>query len=180
MEDYQNYNRNLLANFFLNNQTYDVTNITTGIYIDVLHSLENIYNFTTCLYKRKDSGWGSPKMLPNGTVVGTGMIENILDGSADFGWAGFSVTESRSKHLDFLPVLNSWYAGLFIPRNNSNFKDIDWTIYIELFTIELWGTLLSTALTFAALAYALEWAYFQKRPVCIETFFKKTIVAFDI
>ena len=142
--------------------------------------MENVYNFTARLYKRNDGGWGSPKKLQNGSVVGTGIIENILDGSADFGWAGFSVTESRSKHLDFLPILNSWYAGLFIPRNNSNFKDIDWTIYIELFTIELWGTLLSAALIFAALAYALEWAYFQKRPVRIETFINHNSILYQI
>ena len=55
--------------YFPNNETYDMTEVASGVYIDVLHSVERILNFSTKLYKRKDGKWGVPKKLDNGTVV---------------------------------------------------------------------------------------------------------------
>ena len=37
--------------YFHENETYDMTDISTGIYIDVLHSIEKMFNFTTKLYR---------------------------------------------------------------------------------------------------------------------------------
>ena len=51
------------AKFFSNNDTYDMTNVVSGYFIDILHSLEKHYNFTTKLFKRKDGQWGMPKTL---------------------------------------------------------------------------------------------------------------------
>ena len=51
------------ATFFPGNQTYDVTGIVSGVYIDILHSVEALLNFTTKLYLRKDRKWGIPSKL---------------------------------------------------------------------------------------------------------------------
>ena len=152
------------ANYFENNQTYDVTDLASGTYINLLKSLENLYNFTTRLYKRKDDGWGSPRRLQNGTVVASGMVRDILDGSVGFGWTGFSLTVNRSQFLDFLPVINAFSASIFIP-NEDNFQDIDWTVYVYSFSMQLWGIILSIAFIFALFTYISEWTSFKKRPV---------------
>ena len=152
------------ANYFENNQTYDVTDFASGKYINMLKSLENVFNFTTRLYKRKDGEWGSPRRLRNGTVAASGMVRNILDGSVGFAWAGFSLTINRSQYLDFLPVTDGFSAGIFIP-NEDKFQDIDWTVYVYSFSIQLWGILLGMALIFALFAYISEWTSFKKRPV---------------
>ena len=57
------------ATYFPNNDTYDMTNIVDGIYIDMLNSMEKVLNFSTKLYKRKDGQWTPPKTLPNGTII---------------------------------------------------------------------------------------------------------------
>ena len=126
--------------------------------------MENLYNFTTRLYKRKDDGWGSPRRLQNGTVVASGMVRDILDGSVGFGWTGFSLTVNRSQFLDFLPVINAFSASIFIP-NEDNFQDIDWTVYVYSFSMQLWGIILSIAFIFALFTYISEWTSFKKRPV---------------
>ena len=57
------------ATYFPNNDTYDMTNIVDGIYIDMLNSMEKVLNFSTKLYKRKDGQWTPPKNLSDGTIV---------------------------------------------------------------------------------------------------------------
>ena len=155
------------AIYFPNNQTYDVTDFIEGFSIDLLHSLEKLFNFSTRLYKRKDGLWGLSEKLQNGTFIPTGMLENLNDGSADFGWSGFSMTEGRLRHVDFLPMITNYYASVFLPRK-SEIQDIDWQLYFRSFSRELWGTLLCTAFTFAVSIYIMEWKVF-KRPVCKHT-----------
>ena len=72
-----------IASYLPNNQTYDVTNIVKGSGVDLLHSLENLLNFTTRLYKRKDGKWGMPKTLPNGTTILNGMIKSITESKSN-------------------------------------------------------------------------------------------------
>ena len=55
--------------YFSNNQTYLMTNICKGVFIDVLNLLQERYNFSTELYKRKDGAWGVSEQLPNGTYI---------------------------------------------------------------------------------------------------------------
>ena len=153
------------ANYFPNNQTYDVTNIVKGSGVDLLHSLENLLNFTTRLYKRKDGKWGLSKKIENGTYIPTGMLENLNDGSADFGWAGLSMTVGRLRHVDYLPVIINYYASIFISRN-LEIQDIDWQLFLKSYSNELWGTLICAALIFSVLIYIMEWGYLNKRPVC--------------
>ena len=153
------------VNYFPNNQTYDVTNIIEGSTIDLLHSLEKFFNFSTRIYKRKDGKWGSSTKLENGTYVPTtGMLENLYDGTADFGWSSFSMTKGRLHIVDYLPIITDFYASIFIPMK-SEVQDIDWMLYFRSFSKELWGTVLFTAFIFAMVIYIMEWIFY-KRPVC--------------
>ena len=70
--------------FFEKNNTFEITNMVEGIFIDVLHSLEQRFNFSTKLYIRKDRKWGAPEAFPNGTIVVDGMIENLIEGNFNF------------------------------------------------------------------------------------------------
>ena len=71
--------------YFPKNETYDVTDVSRGLYIDVLKSLGSSLNFSIKLYQRKDGVWGLPKKLPNGKIYTGGMLQNILDGDVQFG-----------------------------------------------------------------------------------------------
>ena len=61
------------APYFPNNQTYLVNGYTYGKYNDVLETLQSQLNFTTDLYKRKETAWGYIYPQPNGTYIGTGI-----------------------------------------------------------------------------------------------------------
>ena len=124
------------ATYFSNNGTYDVTQFVNGSYVDILNHLEKSLNFSTTLYKRKDGKWGLSEKLENGTFIPTGMLENLNDGSADFGWSGFSMTEGRLRHVDFLPMITNYYASVFLPRK-SEIQDIDWQLYFRSFSKDL-------------------------------------------
>ena len=78
------------AEFFSENQTYDMTEVVDGYFIDSLHSIERVYNFSTKLYKRRDGGWGMPQKLVYGGYRPTGMLQNLYEGSAEFVWAPLS------------------------------------------------------------------------------------------
>ena len=116
------------AKYFPNNETYEMTNLVYGIYIDVLHSMEKTLNFSTSLYRRKDGSWGTPKPFPNGTVVLKGMMKTVNEGSVDFIWTSLSILLSRWPYVgnvyhngkrlkvDFAPnngtLANNLYSGL--------------------------------------------------------------------
>ena len=77
----QSKNWKSLLPFFEKNNTFEITNMVEGIFIDVLHSLEQRFNFTTKLYIRKDRKWGAPEAFPNGTIAVDGMIQNLMEGN---------------------------------------------------------------------------------------------------
>jgi hypothetical protein len=74
------YKRNyILAMFFPENKTYDVTGLTNGLYKEVLTILETELNFTTRQYKRQDGAWG---LVTVDTSTGT-LLSTV--------WSGFSL-----------------------------------------------------------------------------------------
>ena len=66
------------APYFPNNQTYLVNGYTYGKYNDVLETLQSQLNFTTDLYKRKETAWGYIYPQPNGTYIGTGIKKTFF------------------------------------------------------------------------------------------------------
>ena len=150
--------------YFPNNKTYDITYIVNGYFMDALHSLEKKYNFTMKLYKRKDAGWGMPQTLSNGSIVATGMLQNINDGSAEFIWAPMAIKLERTLIVDFLPIMDRATAAIYIPATG-NFTDIDWTIFTAPFTKQLWQGLFISSALIAICFYLMECILSSDRPV---------------
>ena len=89
-----------VTKFFPNNDTYEMSyDIISGIYIELLYSIEKSLNFSTKLYKRKDGRWGTPKILHNGTVVIEGMVKSLYEGSVDIIWTSLYMTLARAKYI---------------------------------------------------------------------------------
>ena len=68
------------AEFDLKSQTYDVTKFTQGLYYDMFLILQETFNFTASLHKRKDGKWGPLTIFPNGTIVAAGIVESVISG----------------------------------------------------------------------------------------------------
>ena len=150
------------APYYSNKQVYDLTNVATGVYIDVLHSLEKNYNFSTKFYHRKDGKWGSG-ILANGTIGAEGMLLNLVEGSADM-VTPFSMILTRSEFIDFGPAITPEYLALYIPKD-TKLEHIDWMNFVDPFTWKLWISLFSTACIFAICTYIMEWSHLNNRPV---------------
>ena len=146
------------ATYFPQNETYDVTELVNGgIYIDVLHTLEKQYNFTTKLYVRKDGLWGVPHKLLNGTlVIPEGMVKDLVEGSVDLIATSLAKLETRLLVIDYLPILTEEYAAIFIPLGDG-VEGLDWTVYHGPFSIALWFTIFTTALVMTIFLYIMEW-----------------------
>ena len=112
-----NYKEN--APFFKNNETYLVTGFTSGKFYDILISLQSRLNFTTNLYQRRDNGWGNVYPQANGSILATGMVEDVFHGRADLIVTGLSVLVSRALYIDFLRPIAPDHNGLFIPSGNT-------------------------------------------------------------
>ena len=138
------------ATYFPNNETFDMTDTAYGIYPDILHSIENAYNFTTKLYLRKDRVWGLPKILPNGTEVINGMIKSIAEDSADMIWASLYLNPERYRHLDYLPQMSQDFETIFLSKDYWE-HEVFWTLYLEPFSQEVWILIMVTSILNAIL-----------------------------
>ena len=155
------------VDYFSNNQTYDMTNIVSGVYIEVLHSLEKVLNFSTKLYMRKDRKWGMPQKLLNGTTILDGMLKSVVeDDSIDFIWSSFSMLPSRFPFVDFLPPLSKEYVGIFIP-NQDSVEKIQYNLFLEPFSMNVWVAILVTDMVIGCLIFAIQWLCTNKTLVII-------------
>ena len=153
---YIDFPNNLLKKsiYFSENDTYDLTNIASGVYIDVLSHLQNLLNFSTKLYKRKDGVWGMPKTLKNGTIILNGLLQSIVNGQADILSTSFSEIPDRIPFVDYLPPLSQSYAALYI--SNFDYEIVDWTVYLVPFSIRLWLVICSSAISFMIIIKLIE------------------------
>ena len=144
------------SNYFPENETYDITNIVSGSYIDALNHLEKSLNFSIKLYKRLDGIWGVPKTLPNGTMIFNGMMESLAESHVDMICASFSLIPSRYSYVDYLLPMTQSYPYLFIAKNNDI---IDWTVYLTPFSIRIWLIILASAITIIIIITVMEKQY---------------------
>ena len=165
------------SNYFPENETYDVTSIVSGGYIDVLHNLEKSLNFSTKIYKRKDGVWGVPKILPNGTIILDGMMKSITENHVDMICASLGQLQSRNSYVDFLVPMNLAYASLFI-ANHHKLDIIDWSVYLSPFSIKIWLIIIASAITFMIIIIIMDMQY--NREVVSYNFSAKNITAFFI
>ncbi len=119
------------AVFHASNETYDVTDWAEGLYFDILQTTAGHLNFTYKLYRRKDDVWGN--VINNKT---TGMLSNVVDGSADIIVQAFKINLARTSYLDYVPFITIDYASIFIKREQT--EEIDWMTFFQPFRWDLW------------------------------------------
>ena len=154
------------AQYFPNNDTYDLTGMVEGYFMKMLRQMEKTHNFTTKLYKRKDGSWGWPTKLPNGTIVLSGMIKDLWEGTADFAWVPFAIDLRRIPYVDFMPIIDRGHSGIFI--RNQNDQEFHWNLFLEMFSTELWCTIFMAALIISFTIFAMEFVW--ANPVCISQY----------
>ena len=107
------------APFIKNIDSYQIENFTYGVFNDVLKFLEQHYNFSTTLYKRKEAIWGQVHLMPNGSYIGTGIVGDVFHGRADIAVATLGITLARANHVDFLTPITKTIAAVYIPNLDS-------------------------------------------------------------
>ena len=140
------------APYFSNNETYEITGFTYGLFHDVLMTLQDRLNFTTVLYKRKKVSWGFINEK-NGSYEGIGIIGDIYYGKADIGVAPFSMIIERAIYIDYSPPISQEFQGIYIPISNN--EHITFDTYLAPFTVLLWITLAFIGVTFSILRFLL-------------------------
>ncbi len=112
-------------------------------------------NVSWVLYRREDNKWGS--LLPDGSF--NGMISSVVKGEADVVAASLTNMPQRQKGVDFLVgelinyntrlyvyftqvALGTESNGIFIRRAEVGENDLDWTVYVDPFTRDVWRMLL--------------------------------------
>ena len=153
------------SNYFPENETYDVTSIVSGSYINALKHLEKSLNFSTKLYKRKDGLFGMPKIFSNGTIILNGMMKSIVESHVDIICAAMGILPIRHAYVDFLVPMSQKVASLFI-ANNKNLAITDWTVYLTPFSIKLWLIIVASAITFMVIITILERQYNEDMVSC--------------
>jgi hypothetical protein len=98
--------------------------------------LEESLNFSTKLYKRKDSKWGG---LTRDGLGLEGMAGNLVDGSADLIVSSLAITAVRKQFIDYLPSMTVAITSLFIHQSND--EEVSWTTYLTPFAYDLWLSL---------------------------------------
>ena len=128
--------------YFKNNNTYDMTNVADGIFINILHSLEKSLNFSTKLYLRRDRKWGMPLTFPNGSFVLDGMIKSLVEVDAiDFIWTSLDIVPERIPYVDFLPAMAYDHGAIFI-QDHEKMYQIQFSLFLEPLTLKLWIAIL--------------------------------------
>ena len=133
---------------FSENETYLVNGYTSGIFQDVLDVLESQLNFSTLLYKRKTTYWGSFYHHLNGTVYGTGMMGDIFYKNADITVAPLGVTFERGSFVDFLPTVKHYYMELYISKDSQEHA-IDFHLLLSPFAQDSWILIILASLIIA-------------------------------
>ena len=153
--------------FFPNNNTYDVTtmvatNENKERFYMVLKWLETKFNFTAKVFLRKDMKYGSPKVLSNGSIVlGEGAFRDMFEGSVDFLLTTVIMTPERALFGTFLPPIYIKHDAIYIPFIDSN-EDLDWHVFVESFSTELWITVFLKCVIFSIFVYVIEWFHNYK------------------
>ena len=146
------------AKYFPVNETYDVTDHVSGTYISFLRLSQRMLNFTSKIYIRKDRVWGSALQFKNGTTQFTGMLQNVVEGNADFIWSVIARYQERNPYLDYLPNMNAYYGAIYLPRLEESY---DWSVFIAPFTADLWIAIVITSVITAILIIVLERIHFN-------------------
>ena len=101
------------------------------MYVDVLKTLKNDLNFTYTIKYPSDMSYG--QLLDNGSW--NGIVGELHKQNADIGLCDLSVTEQRSKVVDFTVGLYIASARMWmmIPK-----RSFSWTTFVAVFADDYW------------------------------------------
>ncbi|XP_037803358.1 probable glutamate receptor [Penaeus monodon] len=102
-----------------------------GILGKVFYTLSEVTNFTYDCHESLDKQWGA---VVNGKW--TGMIKEVLDGTADVAVAALSMTDQRYSVVDFLTGMISSSFKIVMKRPSNS--DYMWTVYTKQFEAGVW------------------------------------------
>ncbi|XP_047485456.1 glutamate receptor ionotropic, kainate glr-3-like isoform X2 [Penaeus chinensis] len=109
----------------------------SGILIEVLDSMAEIYNFTYTLKLPDDDQWGSLKK--DGSW--TGMVGEVYRGEQEMALGPTSITEEREKAIDFTVPFDYEPWDILIPQS---IQKIDFTAYLFPFSGVVWAATLAS------------------------------------
>ncbi len=138
--------------FFENNQTFDVTNIVTGLYVDLIKEMSEELNFTYSIYKRNDGVWGS---IVDGKP--TGMLLNLKNESIDLIVADFGMSLYRLPYTRYLPIVTPVHLSVVIKNNLP--EEVGFLTYTKPYRKRLWF-----AICICSIVLAIWLHMFNKRP----------------
>ena len=134
------------APYFPSNQTYDVTDLIQGKYLEILTILQNNLNFTTKIYSRMDDKWGVPIQHPNGSIsVPDGIIKDGMNGLADILLARLTIMYERYLAIDYLVPLETLTNGIFVNKDSIQ-ESLDFEVFQKPFDKWTWTTLTLSSL----------------------------------
>ena len=81
----------------------------------------------------------------------SGMIKNLADGDAELSASTMTFTLRRQKFVDFLPVLTTDSAAIFIRSANS--EEFKFTTFVNVFTSNLWMAIFMSSLIIGTLLW---------------------------
>ena len=146
------------APYFPNNQTYQVNNYIYGVYQDILTILEKQLNFSTTLYKRKKTAWGSIYPQKNGSYIATGIVGDVFLGRTDIAVSSLVMVLDRAKHVDYLIKLTDYSTGLYVQKNAKE-ELMDLNTFTAPFTLNVWLLLLTVSFLVAFVKIILKYSF---------------------
>ena len=118
------------------------------MYFDVLDTLKFDLNFTYIVRQPKDISYGQE--LDNGSW--TGLVGELDKKQADIAVSDLSVTEQRSKVVDFTIGLFVGSAKLYMLNPRQSFS---WTTFIDVFDNNFWMSLSAVTAGISILFYVI-------------------------
>ncbi|XP_015593879.1 glutamate receptor ionotropic, delta-2 isoform X2 [Cephus cinctus] len=121
-----------------------------GYFGELMNELSHELNFRMRVYLATDNAYGTwdPE-----TDNWSGMIGYLVNGWAEIGVGGFTITTTRMKDVDFSRGVLSSMDRLFLKISNR--ATIHWTAYLRIFILEGWnciGTITLLACAFLTLS----------------------------
>ena len=137
-------------------QSFEVSKVASGKYIDVLNILAHQCNFTFELHLLNSSSFGDIIQV-NQSYKFTGAYKALLSNSSHFDgiWRAKSIKEERTRFVDFLEPFERSHLALAIKVDDNN-EGLDWAMFGQIVEPNLWLIVLFTASTYAFLLSAQE------------------------
>ena len=131
------------APYFSQNKTYLMNGFTSGLISDVWNILEHHLNFSTLLFKDKKHVWGNAIELANGTIITTGIADDLFKKKVDVVIAPISMTPLRRQFFTYLPPIQDEMIGIVIP-NSAVVESFDFQLFFKPLHIYLWISIIVT------------------------------------